>query len=243
MVAPSLSKYGQRKPQGFSHRPGLQRAPSWRVRRFAVRNLGDVTEARLVEMPKQRLQETDTGFAFGLGRVAPNTYPGLDERSEQPRPHRALMIGPVPLKHTPFVPRGIAGLPWCQRTQAKRGPEASLDRFHDAAGLVALEEREREPADGEDLVRAQGRVRYAGLMIAVDDIIEASGRFIPKSLAEALAPALEDLFPLLREAAADPERIEPQGLHLDRLADPRGDDPVPHLGIHPGELHAWSSSR
>ncbi len=44
--------------------------------------------------------------------------------------------------------------------------------------------------------------------------------------------------PLVRERAADPERVQPQGLHLDGLADPGRDDPVSHLRVHPGQLDA-----
>src|SRR5262249_9189698 len=37
--------------------------------------------------------------------------------------------------------------------------------------------------------------------------------------------------------ANDAERVEPERLHLDWLPDPGRDDPVAHLGVHPGELH------
>src|SRR5437667_6525330 len=115
MVAPSLSKYDQGKPQGFTHGPGLERATPWRVRRIAVRNLGDMTEASLIEMSKQWVQETDTRFAFRLRRVAPHAHPGLDKGPEKPRPDRALVVGSIPFTNSAFVSWSVSRLARCQR--------------------------------------------------------------------------------------------------------------------------------
>ena len=34
------------------------------------------------------------------------------------------------------------------------------------------------------------------------------------------------------------QRVEPERVDLDRLANPRRDHPIADLGVHPGELHA-----
>ncbi len=47
-----------------------------------------------------------------------------------------------------------------------------------------------------------------------------------------------ELPPLGRVGADDLERVQPQRLDLDRLADPGRHHPVADLGVHPGQLHA-----
>ena len=41
-----------------------------------------------------------------------------------------------------------------------------------------------------------------------------------------------------RESHHRDERVEPQRIHFDGLADARRDDVIAHFGVHPGELHA-----
>ena len=49
---------------------------------------------------------------------------------------------------------------------------------------------------------------------------------------------LEKRVPLRMVAAGQSQRVEPERLHLHRLADARRDHPVADLRVHPGQLHA-----
>src|SRR5438094_8253895 len=70
-------------------------------------------------------------------------------------------------------------------------------------------------------------------MIHVHHVIEASSRLVPKSSEKGLARGCPESLPLLRKLAADPKRIQPQGLHLNGFADPGSDSLSIHPGVHP----------
>src|SRR4051812_37884343 len=83
------------EPQQLAERPRLERTTAWRVRRIAVRDLGNVAEAGVSQMIDERHDKTLAGFLFGLGRTAADAQPCLDERTDQPWPNGALMIAAV----------------------------------------------------------------------------------------------------------------------------------------------------
>ncbi len=66
---------------------------------------------------------------------------------------------------------------------------------------------------------------------------------VPEAVLERGSTSGIGLGPALGEAAADAKRVQPERLDLDRLPDPRCDDPVAHLGVHPGELDAGLACR
>ena len=72
------------------------------------------------------------------------------------------MIAPSRCADAAFVTRRVAGLAGRQRAKAQRREQLRLDGVDDAARALAVEQRERQPADGEDLVRAQGGVVQPG---------------------------------------------------------------------------------
>ena len=78
-----------------------------------------------------------------------------------------------------------------------------------------------------------------GTVIGVHDVVEAAARLVPEARVEARdARASSVPRSAAVNALGDPERVEPERLDLDRLADARRHDPVADLGVHPGELHA-----
>src|SRR3954471_5659354 len=79
------------EPERLAHRPGLKRAPARRVWWLRVGNLGEMSEAGLPEVPEHGLQEAPPGLSPGGGTVSTHSHPRLDERAEQPGPHRALV--------------------------------------------------------------------------------------------------------------------------------------------------------
>src|SRR6202012_4014608 len=87
-------------PDQFAERPGLERTATRRVRRIAVRNLGDVAKARGFEVSKQRRHEARARLGLGCLALPTHTQPCLDERANQPGPDGALMIGGIPLRGT-----------------------------------------------------------------------------------------------------------------------------------------------
>src|SRR5207249_9124224 len=97
--------------------PRLERAAARRVWRFGVGNFRDVTEPGLFKMRQDRRQKIAARFAFGFVRIAANAHPRLDERTNQPRPDRSLVIGAVALAHASGVMWCVARFARCERTQ------------------------------------------------------------------------------------------------------------------------------
>ena len=91
-------------------------------------------------------------------RLAPSPYrrhaqPGVHERAHQPGPDGALMIGGVARRGAAFVARRVAGLAGRERAQAERRQQAAFDGVDDAPRAIAVDQRVRQSADGEDLIR------------------------------------------------------------------------------------------
>ena len=78
-------------PQDFGHAPGLRDASARCEGRFGVENFADGSDASLSQMRLEAVQE----FAGAFQIAGMNFEPGIDERPDQPGPHRPLMIGGV----------------------------------------------------------------------------------------------------------------------------------------------------
>src|SRR5262249_5946183 len=156
----------------------------------------------------------------------------------EPRPDGSLVVGAVPLPWSAFVTADVGGIRRRQRSQTERRRETRLDGVDDAPSGLALEDREREPADGEDLVRPDRGIRLARPVIRVHHVVETPRRLVPESLVESGEAPVVEVSPPVGERRRRPERVEPERLYFDGLADPRGDDPVADFGVHPGQLHA-----
>jgi hypothetical protein len=112
--------------------------------------------------------------------------------------------------------------------------QAFLDRVDDLARASSLEERVRQAADRENLIGAEAKVDFSYNMIAIDYVVEAPARFIPEARQERGSPALIRRLPSIVGLTRQPQRIQPQRLNLDRLADARRYHPVADFRIHPG---------
>ena len=97
-------------------------------------------------------------LALGFGRSAPDPDPRLHERAHEQRPDGALMVGAVALADAALVARRVARLVGGERAEAERCQETHLDGIDDSARPLALEHREGQTADRENLVRAEGRM-------------------------------------------------------------------------------------
>src|SRR5437870_4874180 len=63
--------------------------------------------------------------------------------------------------------------------------------------------------------------------------------FVPEALGKGFHASLERLTPTWVKPGGDVERVEPQRLNLDRLADSRRDYALANPRVHPRQLHAW----
>ena len=104
----------------------------------------------------------------------------------------------------------------------------------------------------EDLVRTQARVAPAAgradlALGTIDDIVKIAAGIEPECLfevrtnsrgARGIVCRIRGASEIGREIPHDGNRVEPERVDLDRLADARSDHPVADLGVHPGQLHA-----
>ena len=80
--------------------------------------------------------------------------PGVDERADQPGPHRPLVIGRVARPQIAEIARFVVRLAGRQRAQPDRGQEPLAHRVDHRAPALLVEHRMVE-RDREDLVRAE----------------------------------------------------------------------------------------
>src|SRR5207248_5728909 len=108
----------------------------------------------------------------------------------------------------------IAGI---ERAWAGRGPQHALDGVDHGASALAFHYRMRNTTDREQLVGPAGSIDRAAHVVGIDHIVELAALGVPEP-SERIARAVGLIAP-----AGDRERVDPQRLDLDRLADPRGD--------------------
>ena len=106
-------------------------------------------------------EELAARVAFGFVRIAANTHPRLDERTNQPRPDGALVIGAVALAHASDVMGCVAGFTRCQRAQTHGDPKPRFDRDDNAQRLFVLQQRKRQATHCKDLIGAEGCIDNA----------------------------------------------------------------------------------
>src|SRR5215470_16515638 len=143
-----------------------------------------MTQAGLVKVIQNGLQKSSPSLLFRFCSIAVDVKPGFDERPNEPGPDRALMIGAVALAHAAFVMWNVSRLAGRERAQAERRPEARLDSGDDFRGPLAVEESDRQAADGKDLIGAKRGIDGAGTMIDVDDVVKTAVVLVPKTSAE-----------------------------------------------------------
>ena len=75
--------------QHFCHTPGLSDAAPWGERRFSVKDLANRADASFGEMRFKAIEKTPCCRAI----IGIDPQPSIDERTDQPSPYRALVIG------------------------------------------------------------------------------------------------------------------------------------------------------
>src|SRR5687768_4919496 len=188
-------------------------------------------------MAQQRFDKPATGFLFRFVAVSAHTHPSFDKRAHEPWPDRALVVATVALRNTALVTTRVAWLLRSERTQAERGEEVILDDFDDEACLFTVQQCKRQSAYRKDLIWAERCIHCTLLMVDIDNVVKAAAFPVPEAAAKRCDATLKRLLPLVVVMASNPERVQPERLHFDGLADARGDDPIADLRVHPGELH------
>src|SRR2546425_1081825 len=110
-------------------------------------------------------------------------------------PGRSRRVGAVRLRavaraHPADVVRRVTGGSGCQRPQPGRRQKTRLHGVDDALGAISFEERQRQPADREDLVGAKRGVDRAVSMVHVDHVVQVPSVRVPEAFQEGPATAL-----------------------------------------------------
>ena len=208
------------------------------MRRIAVEDFADRTEAGVTQVAGQRRKQGKCG-----GRIAVDAPMRAGQRTQQPAPRCALVIYGVAPFRAAGITTAIGGVARTQRAQAKRCPQLTQADIDDRAALRRGQQWVTE-GNGKDLIRTQ-----AGVILSigrVDDVVEIAAGCIPETPIELLGVGIRAVAVVTRhcrfvetlsEAGHDAQRMLPQRIDLDRLADARRDDLGADLGVHPGQLH------
>ena len=89
--------------QDFGDAPGLRDTPARSIRRFRVEYLADRADAGFAQVGRKRFEQRARRTA--VGRM--HAEPGIDERTNQPRPDRPLVVGGVPGSQVAVILRPV----------------------------------------------------------------------------------------------------------------------------------------
>src|SRR5262249_16255219 len=110
-----------------------------RERLLGVGDLADRTDARLAEMIRQALQEPPATLLV----VRMQLHPGIEERPNEPRPYRSLMISGVARTQIAMIGRLVVRLARRPRTQAERSQQPLAHHVHHGTPALAFQDRIR----------------------------------------------------------------------------------------------------
>ena len=147
--------------QHLSHAPRLRDAAARCKRQLGVEHFANRSNTRIVEM----MDETCDGrlCAFVILRV--DLQPSVHERSNQPRPHGALMISGIARAKIAEVPRFEIAIVGRQRSQTHGREQFLADDTNDRFPSLARKHRVRQ-RHGEYLSEVHGRL-YPAIMRGV----------------------------------------------------------------------------
>src|SRR5450631_4573232 len=107
---PSVLTAGHERANGLGDAPGLRDAAPRIERRLRVEDLADGPEAGLGELLLETLEEpVGAGAIVGKG-----LEPSVDERADQPAPHRPLVICGVACAQISVIAGLVVGEPGCK---------------------------------------------------------------------------------------------------------------------------------
>ena len=127
-----------------------------------------------------------------------------------------------------------------EAAQAVRGQQVTRANVHDGL-LLPRSQRAVWQRHGQQLIGSQSVVVASR---PIDHVAAVAARVVPEPgkpgpCAFCQGSVRLGRFPQsAREFSHAAQPVIPQGTDLDRLADARRHDPISHLGVHPGQLHA-----
>src|SRR5258708_1432956 len=229
-IGPPQSQIFGRGPENLTHAPCLGNAAPRRGRGGSIEDLGDAANANLIEV---RFEGGQNPEPVGDSCLATNAHQGSDEGPEEPGPDGSMVIGSIALGLAPDVDRSESRVFGRQGSEPYRRQESLFDHTEDFRRGCTIDQWVGK-ADGEDLIRAQPVIP----LVAVDDVVQATGRLIPKQLLAAHTHARGAVGQRARRGFGSPARfkrrqdgqgIEPEGIDLHRLAMSGREDAVTHL--------------
>ena len=119
--------------------------------------------------------EIHAAQAAGLVEMGERPFQSLAAKPQQAEAPRAanaptIAVHRVARRRITLVARCVSRFARRERSQPERRHESCFDRFDDRACARSLDDRQRQPADREDLVRPERVVARARHVIHVDDI-------------------------------------------------------------------------
>src|SRR5262249_43395120 len=103
-------------PQGFRDAPRLGDAAARRERLLRVKDLAERADAGFAQLADESLQKAPGSRPL----LRLDLDPGVEERTDEPRPHRSLMIGGIAGTQVAIVLRLVIGMAGRQRAQSHR---------------------------------------------------------------------------------------------------------------------------
>lgn len=123
----------------FGHRPGLRGAATGLMRQLRIENLRHLSQTGGVEVGLQPIEKGTSRFLPGT--LLPICFdPRRYKRTEEKRPHSPLVIGAIPVGHTPFVPRAIPRVVGRQRPKTDRCQQLIVNNPQHLFGLFTRDE-------------------------------------------------------------------------------------------------------
>src|SRR5512147_2571844 len=105
------------------------------MRGIAVKNFRDLSHAGLPYVCLQTIEKR-SGLGLRLGSLTEYGKPRRDERAEQKRPNRPLVIGAVPFDESPVIAWPIPAVFRGERPQPYRCEQMLADDSNDPGGLL-----------------------------------------------------------------------------------------------------------
>src|SRR4051812_45556142 len=169
--------------QHFRHAPGLRDATPGMVRLAGVKYFADRADAIFVHAFGKSLQEL-AGLPVLAGM---DLEPGIDERPDQPRPDRSLVVGAIARPQVAGIKRFVIRMFRRERTKTDRRDQLLFRDIDHRFPARRFEHRMVE-RDREQLVRPAGWI-VRGPAVHVHHVIKMPAFFKPETLIERLACA------------------------------------------------------
>lgn len=147
--------------QHFRDAPRLRGAAAPVVGRFGVEDFADRSDAGVAEVGFEAVEKMESAVVV----AGMHFQPGIDERSDEPGPHRSLVVRRIARPQIAVVRRLVVGMVLGQRPQAEGREQLVSHDLDDTLPSRFVEDRIIE-RDREDLVRPEGGI------VGIDDIVE-----------------------------------------------------------------------